>query len=79
MYTYRQDFPILSREVYKHPLVYFDNAATTQKPQCVIDAIAREYAEVNANVHRGIHYLSFSRVAPQRASTLWHIPSEKPS
>ena len=58
MYTYRQDFPILSREVYKHPLVYFDNAATTQKPQCVIDAIVREYAEVNANVHRGIHYLS---------------------
>ena len=58
MYTYRQDFPILSREVYKHPLVYFDNAATTQKPQCVIDAIAREYEEVNANVHRGIHYLS---------------------
>ncbi len=58
MYTYRQDFPILSREVHKHPLVYFDNAATTQKPQCVIDAIAREYAEVNANVHRGIHYLS---------------------
>jgi len=58
MYTYRQDFPILSREVYKHPLVYFDNAATTQKPQCVIDAIGREYAEVNANVHRGIHYLS---------------------
>lgn len=58
MYTYRQDFSILSREVYKHPLVYFDNAATTQKPQCVIDAIAREYAEVNANVHRGIHYLS---------------------
>ncbi len=58
MYTYRQDFPILSREVYRHPLVYFDNAATTQKPQCVIDAIVREYAEVNANVHRGIHYLS---------------------
>lgn len=58
MQQYRQDFPILSREVYKHPLVYFDNAATTQKPQCVIDAISREYAEVNANVHRGIHYLS---------------------
>ena len=58
MNSYRQDFPILSREIYKHPLVYFDNAATTQKPQCVIDAIAREYAEVNANVHRGIHYLS---------------------
>lgn len=58
MNSYRQDFPILSREIYKHPLVYFDNAATTQKPQCVIDAIACEYAEVNANVHRGIHYLS---------------------
>ncbi len=58
MNSYRQDFPILSREIYKHPLIYFDNAATTQKPQCVIDAIAREYAEVNANVHRGIHYLS---------------------
>ena len=58
MNSYRQDFPILSREIYKYPLVYFDNAATTQKPQCVIDAIAREYAEVNANVHRGIHYLS---------------------
>lgn len=58
MTIHRNDFPILSREVYKHPLVYFDNAATTQKPQCVIDAISQEYREVNANVHRGIHYLS---------------------
>ena len=54
----RADFPILSREVYKHPLVYLDNAATTQKPLCVIDAMRDEYLNVNANVHRGIHYLS---------------------
>ena len=54
----RQDFPILSREVYKRPLVYLDNAATTQKPRCVVEAIADEYYSVNANVHRGVHYLS---------------------
>jgi len=54
----RADFPILSREVYKQPLVYLDNAATTQKPLCVIDAMRNEYLNVNANVHRGIHYLS---------------------
>lgn len=54
----RQDFPILGREVYKRPLVYLDNAATTQKPRCVVEAIADEYYSVNANVHRGVHYLS---------------------
>ena len=54
----RNDFPILSREVYKRPLVYLDNAATTQKPLCVLDAMRDEYLNVNANVHRGIHYLS---------------------
>lgn len=54
----RKDFPILSREIYGHPLVYLDNAATTQKPRCVVDAIAQEYYSVNANVHRGVHYLS---------------------
>ena len=54
----KSDFPILSREVYGKPLVYLDNAATTQKPQCVIDAITEEYTNVNANVHRGVHYLS---------------------
>lgn len=54
----RADFPILNREVYGKPLVYLDNAATTQKPQCVIDAITEEYLNVNANVHRGVHYLS---------------------
>lgn len=56
--TVRKDFPILGREVYKRPLVYLDNAATTQKPRCVVEAIANEYYSVNANVHRGVHYLS---------------------
>lgn len=54
----REDFPILSRTVYDKPLVYLDNAATTQKPLCVLDAIRDEYLNVNANVHRGVHYLS---------------------
>ena len=54
----RADFPILSREVYGRQLVYFDNAATSQKPQCVIDKIAEMYTTVNSNVHRGVHYLS---------------------
>lgn len=54
----RADFPILSRTVYDKPLVYFDNAATTQKPLCVLDAMRGEYLNVNANVHRGVHWLS---------------------
>jgi len=54
----RKDFPILQREVYGKPLVYLDNAATTQKPLCVLDAMREEYLNVNANVHRGVHYLS---------------------
>ena len=54
----RDDFPILSRTVYDKPLVYLDNAATTQKPLCVLDAMRDEYLNVNANVHRGVHYLS---------------------
>jgi cysteine desulfurase/selenocysteine lyase len=54
----RADFPILGRQVHGKPLVYLDNAATTQKPQPVIDAIARYYTEANANVHRGVHLLS---------------------
>lgn len=54
----RSDFPILSQEVYGKPLVYFDNAATTQKPNVVIDAISEYYREYNANVHRGVHFLS---------------------
>ena len=54
----REDFPILSREVYKRPLVYLDNGATTQKPRCVVEAMVDEYYNVNANVHRGVHFLS---------------------
>ncbi len=54
----REDFPILSREVHGKPLVYLDNAATTQKPLCVLDAMRDEYLNENANVHRGVHYLS---------------------
>ena len=54
----RKDFPILTREVYGKPLVYLDNGATTQKPLCVLDAMRDEYLNVNANVHRGVHYLS---------------------
>lgn len=54
----REDFPILGREVYKRPLVYLDNAATTQKPRAVVEAITNEYYSVNANVHRGVHFLS---------------------
>ena len=54
----RKDFPILAREVYGKPLVYFDNGATTQKPQCVIDRIVHSYTSENSNIHRGVHYLS---------------------
>lgn len=54
----RADFPILAREVHGKPLVYLDNGATTQKPLCVLDAMRDEYLNVNANVHRGVHYLS---------------------
>lgn len=54
----RGDFPILSTTVYDRPLVYLDNAATTQKPLCVLDAMRHEYLNANANVHRGVHYLS---------------------
>jgi len=54
----RADFPILSREVYGKPLVYFDNAATTQKPLCVIRKIEEVYSTINANIHRGVHRLS---------------------
>jgi cysteine desulfurase/selenocysteine lyase len=54
----RADFPILNRKVYDKPLVYFDNGATTQKPQCVIDAVDEVYKSYNGNIHRGVHYLS---------------------
>ena len=67
----REDFPILSREVYGKPLVYLDNAATTQKPLCVLDAMRDEYLNVNANVHRGVPYLS------QQATDLHEAAREK--
>lgn len=54
----RKDFPILQREIYGKPLVYLDNAATTQKPRCVVEKITEEYYSVNANIHRGVHFLS---------------------
>jgi cysteine desulfurase/selenocysteine lyase len=54
----RADFPILSRRIYNKPLIYFDNGATTQKPQCVIDALSSVYTSYNGNIHRGIHFLS---------------------
>ena len=54
----RADFPILRTMIHGHPLVYLDNAATSQKPQAVIDALVRYYEGENANIHRGVHYLS---------------------
>lgn len=54
----RKEFPILTQEVYGKPLIYLDNAATTQKPRCVIETLSRIYSTVNANVHRGVHHLS---------------------
>ena len=54
----RADFPILNQKVNGKPLVYFDNGATSQKPQVVIDAISKYYSEINANIHRGVHKLS---------------------
>jgi cysteine desulfurase / selenocysteine lyase len=56
--TIRKDFPALGQVIYGKPLVYFDNAATSQKPECVIEAISNYYRTINSNVHRGVHYLS---------------------
>ena len=67
----RKDFPILDRDIYNHKLVYLDNAATTQKPKQVVEAMTEEYYNVNANVHRGVHYLS------QKATDLHEEAREK--
>jgi cysteine desulfurase/selenocysteine lyase len=64
----RQDFPILHREVHDHPLVYLDNAATSQKPWSVIEAERHYYAHLNANIHRGVHYLSQEATAAFEAA-----------
>ena len=70
-YRIREDFPILKRTVNDHPLIYFDNAATTQKPKEVIDAIQDFYENHNANVHRAVHTLS------QEASELYECAHEE--
>jgi cysteine desulfurase/selenocysteine lyase len=67
----RKDFPLLSEKVHGKPLVYLDNAATSQKPQAVIDAVNRYYTQENANIHRGVHYLS------ERATALYEGAREK--
>ncbi|MGZ8445385.1 MAG: SufS family cysteine desulfurase [Candidatus Binatia bacterium] len=64
----RQDFPILSQKIHGKPLVYFDNGATSQKPQCVIDAIDHYYRAVNSNIHRGVHHLSERATAAYEAA-----------
>ena len=56
--SYKDDFPILTQKVNGYPLVYLDNAATSQKPKCVIDALNKYYSFYNSNVHRGVHELS---------------------
>ena len=70
----RNEFPILGQQVHGKPLVYLDNAATTQKPQCVIDTIANVYCTINANVHRGVHHLS--QVATQAMEQARHKVKE---
>ena len=78
----RQDFPILDQKVNGYPLVYFDNAATTQKPQAVIDALTDYYKTINSNIHRGVHYLSQKatdqfEVARRTAQAFINAPSPK--
>ena len=69
--TLRSSFPLLKETVYGKPLIYFDNAATTQKPQRVIDRISTGYSTTNANIHRGVHYLS------QRATEAHEMARER--
>ncbi|MDR0843935.1 MAG: cysteine desulfurase [Tannerella sp.] len=66
----RSDFPILQREIYGKPLVYLDNAATTQKPRCVVEKLAEGYYHTNANIHRGVHYLSQQATEAHEAARL---------
>ncbi|MBL7756607.1 MAG: aminotransferase class V-fold PLP-dependent enzyme, partial [Chitinophagaceae bacterium] len=64
----REQFPILGREVKGHPLIYLDNAATTQKPQAVVDSLVHYYTYYNANIHRGIHTLAEEATAAYEAT-----------
>lgn len=78
----RQDFPILDTEVYGHPLIYLDNGATTQKPRAVVEAEREEYYKANANVHRGVHYLSVEATelleqARKRVATFLNAPTDR--
>lgn len=78
----RKDFPILDTEVYGHPLVYLDNGATTQKPRAVVEAEREEYYKANANVHRGVHYLSVEATelleqARKRVATFLNAPTDR--
>jgi len=66
----RADFPILSEKVYNKDLIYFDNAATTQKPRCVVEKIEYAYFHLNANIHRGVHYLSLKATEAHEAARL---------
>src|SRR5689334_23686899 len=68
VYAIRQQFPVLAREVKGYPLIYFDNAATSQKPQVVIDALVNYYTNYNANIHRGIHTLAEEATAAFEAT-----------
>ena len=75
----RKDFPILSRKVNGKPLVYFDNAATSQTPQQVIDVIVDYYSNYNANIHRGVHFLSqeaTDRYEQARQKIQKHLPKK---
>lgn len=80
VYTVRKDFPILQQTIHGKPLVYFDNAATTQKPQPVIDAVQTYYSSQNANIHRGIHFLSeqatqlYEQVRFDIRGSAWYAP-----
>jgi len=67
----REDFPVLKRQVNGKPLIYFDNAATSQKPESVIEATDRYYREYNANIHRGIHKLAEEATLAHEEASLW--------
>ena len=58
VHAIRKNFPVLSQSAYGKPLIYFDNATTSQKPQVVIDSLVKYYSEYNSNIHRGVHFLS---------------------
>ena len=76
--TIRNDFPILAGEAYGHALVYLDNAATTQVPAVVLDAVAEHYRTSNANVHRGMHYLAHRSTQGYESARIYFLPSHTP-